>query len=97
MLFAILIGFSLCASSICAVCQSMVETGLNLSKKGVPLKTVNSTLLKECNKQSGFLVKVGCKTYVKLHIAKLYKEANNTKLTPFQICQENKACKDDDL
>ena len=88
----ILLIISLAAPSTCAICKTLVKKGLDLARKGEPLKKVNSSLLLECRRQTNFLIKAGCQVYVKKHVSKLYKEANNTNMTPLQICQENKAC-----
>lgn len=92
MLFILLLAASLAAPSICSICKTIVKKGLDLSRKGEPLNKVNMTLLSECRKQSNFLIKAGCNAYVIKYVSKLYKGANKTKITPYQICKKNKAC-----
>lgn len=97
MLFIFLLVSSLCVSQHCEACKTFVGEGLELSRKGVPLQKVNSTLLSECRKQKNPFAKMTCQLYVKKYIVKLYKNANDTSLTPLSICEQFKVCSTDDL
>ena len=89
-------GFAFSMSHVCGLCVNRIERALELSRQGLPLEDVNQTMLTECN-QLNFMMSMGCKMYVKKHLAELYRVANKTDLSPRDICRRYQACPEEEL
>ena len=88
-------GFACCMSHVCGLCVNRIQRALDLSRQGLSLEDVNQTMLTECN-QLNFMMSMGCKMYVKKHVAELYSIANTTDLSPRDICRQYQACPEEE-
>ena len=94
MLFLAL-GLVAASNPFCDVCVDEVGKALEMARSGKPIEEAHQAIMKDCQDMK-MMLRVPCRRTTMKFLPELYKEANSTKLTAFEICKQKTVCSNRD-